>query len=129
MNSLKKGRSLRGAAALAGGIAIAALVLAPAAAASAATAHVGAPAGVAASLIVPQTTKSIGGGLWQYGRDGAPFGTSWSNYHHATKYHSATACDGAIFQTCKQVTAAKNKWAKSSTPASPWGNTAWWNTY
>lgn len=87
------------------------------------------PAAEVTSIVPMATSVAVGGGLWQYGRDGAPFGTSWSNYHHATKYHSATACNGALFQTCKQVTAAKNVWAKASTAASLSGNTAYWNTY
>ncbi|MBN9182302.1 lactococcin 972 family bacteriocin [Microbacterium sp.] len=108
-----------------GGLALGALVLAPAAAASASTT----PSSAVDSRMVPTTTKKVGGGLWQYGRDGFPFGNSWSNYHHPTKYHSATACDGAIFVTCKQVVKAKNVWAKASVPASPAFNTAYWNTY
>jgi lactococcin 972 family bacteriocin len=129
MNSPKRRRTRRAALALAGGLALGALVLGPALGASAATAHGAAPAVLTAGRILPATTQSVGGGLWQYGRDGAPFGTSWSHYHHATKYHSATACNGAIFQTCKQVTAAKNVWAKASVAASIFGNTAYWNTY
>ncbi len=127
MNSLKRIRALPVTVALTGSLALGALGLAPAAASAATTPA--ATIGHVASVIVPQTTKNVGGGLWQYGRDGAPFGTSWSNYHHATKYHSATACNGALFQTCKQVTAAKNVWAKASVTASLFGNTAYWNTY
>ena len=71
------------------------------------------------------TTVNAGGGLWQYGVDGNVF----SNYHHETKSHTATACDNGYLKTCKQVAAVRGQWARASTSAS-WngGNTAFWNT-
>jgi len=83
----------------------------------------------APSVRAGDTTAKVGGGLWQYGVTSWFVGTVYSNYHHATKYHTATACDGALLKTCTQVAAAANKWAKASKPASPSGNTASWNTY
>jgi lactococcin 972 family bacteriocin len=80
----------------------------------------------ATPISVPMdTTTNAGGGLWQYGVSGNVF----SYYHHATKGHTATACDGRDpFKTCKQVAAVKNNWARAATNAGPRGNTAYWNT-
>lgn len=71
------------------------------------------------------TSESQGGGLFQYGVEG---GQVISNYHHATYYHTATACNNALFKSCKQAAASKGEWAKAQTAAS-WngGNTSWWN--
>lgn len=72
-------------------------------------------------------TVSAGGGLWDYG-----VGTVnvWSKYHHATKYHSATACNGNIWNECRKAVAEKNKWASATIGKTPsGGNTAYWNTY
>ncbi len=72
------------------------------------------------------TTKKVGGGLWEYGVEGNVF----SYYHHKTKYHSATACNNGMFDQCRKVSSAPNKWAKA-TKAASWagGNTAYWDTY
>lgn len=79
------------------------------------------PAGGAMAL----TSESRGGGLFQYG---VQSGIVYANYHHATYYHTATACNDSLINKCKQVAAAKNAWAKSTIAAS-WfgGNTSWWN--
>ena len=74
------------------------------------------------------TSTNAGGGLWQYGVETGLVGHVYSNYHHATKNHTATACDGSISHTCKQAAAIKNAWAKASTNKSNGGNTAYWNT-
>ena len=106
MRLMTKRGSLTGLAAAAMALAV---VLAPTAAAEAGT-----------------TTKKIGGGLWEYGVESVVF----SYYHHAKLYHSATACDGAIFQTCKKKSAAPGAWAKTSTSKTfIGGNTAYWDTY
>lgn len=72
------------------------------------------------------TSESAGGGLFQYGVEG---GKVLSNYHHGSKYHTATACSNAIVSPCTQVAAAPGSWARASTTAS-WlgGNKSWWNT-
>ncbi|SEI15557.1 MULTISPECIES: lactococcin 972 family bacteriocin [unclassified Leifsonia] len=71
------------------------------------------------------TTQNAGGGLWQYGVES----TTFSYYHHATKNHTATACNGASFgQTCSQAAAVKNAWARASISKTPQRNTAYWNT-
>ncbi|WP_345761903.1 lactococcin 972 family bacteriocin [Diaminobutyricibacter sp. McL0608] len=74
------------------------------------------------------TSTNAGGGLWQYGVDSGLVGKVFSNYHHATKNHTATACDGSLAHTCKQAAAIKGAWAKASTNKSNGGNTAFWNT-
>ncbi|MGN7798392.1 lactococcin 972 family bacteriocin [Leifsonia sp. 22587] len=94
--------------------------------------------GVAAAVIalVPatvasagSTTVNAGGGLWQYGTEGTNgFGTTFSYYTHATKNHTATACDGRLPRNCKQVAAVKNQWARASLTSSYGGNAAYWNT-
>jgi lactococcin 972 family bacteriocin len=85
----------------------AALVAAPATAASAAT-------------------SSVGGGLWDHGAGGLHV---YSHYHHGSKYHSATACDGTPFHVCTKAVAAKGKWANADRAGSWSGNTAYWATY
>lgn len=75
------------------------------------------------------TSQSAGGGLWQWGIQS---GQVVSNYHHATRYHTATACDDRVFQTCIQKAAAANAWAKASTSAgSSFGatNKSYWNAF
>ena len=71
------------------------------------------------------TTVEVAGGLWQYGVEN---GTVFSNFHHPTRSHTATACDGAIFMECVQTAAVANAWARASTGAT-WlgGNTAYYN--
>lgn len=72
------------------------------------------------------TTKKVGGGLWEYGVESVVF----SHYHHAKKYHSATACDGGIVMHCSKKSAAPGSWAKASTGKTYLGgNTAYWDTY
>lgn len=71
------------------------------------------------------STESVGGGLWQFGVESTVF----SYYHHATKSHTATACNGSSFgQKCSQVAAVKNSWANATITKTPSGNTAFWNT-
>ncbi|WP_350224770.1 lactococcin 972 family bacteriocin [Leifsonia sp. fls2-241-R2A-40a] len=70
------------------------------------------------------TTVNAGGGLWQYGSDS----NVYSYYHHATKNHTATACNGGIVDRCRQVAAVKNQWARATQVRSLRGNTAYWNT-
>jgi lactococcin 972 family bacteriocin len=91
-------------------------------------------AGAAAALLIalPATaasagTAAVGGGLWDHGVGG---GKVYSKYHHATKYHSATACNGGLLNQCSKAVAAKGKWANASLPRNiGGGNTAYWNTY
>ena len=87
-----------------------------------------APAAAATAAVTGTNATNAGGGMWQYGITGTLSGTVYSNYHHATKYHTATACDGALFKTCKQSAAAAGSWAKAATVKSNGGNTAFWNT-
>jgi lactococcin 972 family bacteriocin len=91
---------------------------------------------VAAAMVVlpvtaanaSSTSTNAGGGLWQYGVESGLVGKVYSNYHHASKNHTATACDGSLSHHCKQVAAVKGAWAKASTNKSNSGNTAYWNT-
>jgi lactococcin 972 family bacteriocin len=81
------------------------------------------PVGAANAL----TSQNAGGGLWQWGIQS---GQVISNYHHATRNHTATACDDRVFQTCIQKAASPNSWAKASTSAgsAPGAtNKAYWN--
>jgi lactococcin 972 family bacteriocin len=74
------------------------------------------------------TTVSVGGGLWQYGVTSSQV---YSNYHHASLYHSSTACNRAVLgDRCRQAVAAAGAWSYASI-AKSWdgGNTAYWNTY
>ena len=70
------------------------------------------------------TTVAVGGGLWTYG-------VNWQNvywnYHHASRYHSATACSSDW--DCVQSSAAPGAWANASKYRSINQNTAYWNTY
>jgi len=70
------------------------------------------------------TTVAVGGGLWTYGVD---WQNVFSNYHHSTKYHSATACSSSW--DCRQVSAAPGAWANASKYRSIADNSAYWNTY
>ncbi len=71
---------------------------------------------------------NAGGGVWEYGVETGLVGHVYSNYHHATKGHTATACDGSLAHTCKRIVAVKGYWAKASTNKSNGGNTPFWNT-
>ncbi len=69
---------------------------------------------------------TVGGGTWQYGTNSS---SVYSNYHHPTKSHTATACDGSIFKGCTQAVAVKNSFARASHAKTfIGGNTAFWNT-
>jgi lactococcin 972 family bacteriocin len=71
-------------------------------------------------------STNAGGGLWQYGTDSS---IVFSYYHHGSKNHTATACDGSMIKTCKQVAAVPNQWARATTGKTILGgNTAFWNT-
>jgi lactococcin 972 family bacteriocin len=70
----------------------AALIALPATAASAATVH-------------PKE-----GGLWDYG---VSDGNVYSSYYHATKDHTATACNGGLIDACHKAVATKKHWAKA----------------
>lgn len=70
------------------------------------------------------TTVSVGGGLWSYG---VSWPNVYSNYHHGSLYHSATACSSS--SDCVQVAAAAGAWANASKYQSCCYNTAYWNTY
>jgi lactococcin 972 family bacteriocin len=92
-----------------------------------------APAAAATASVMPKAavatgsnTTQPGGGLWQYGTTSQ---TVFSYYNHSSKNHTATACDGSLFKTCRQVAAIKGQWARSTTQKT-WtgGNTAFWNT-
>jgi len=73
------------------------------------------------------TTKKAGGGLWDYGVSG---GQVYSKYHHDSKYHSATACNGGLFNDCVKAVAEKGKWANAHETANiGGGNTTFWDTY
>lgn len=78
-----------------------------------------APAGAALA-----TTVSVGGGLWTYG---VSWPNVYSNYHHGSKYHSATACSSSW--QCVQASAAPGAWANASKYQSLNQNTSYWNTY
>ncbi|RUQ96923.1 lactococcin 972 family bacteriocin [Labedella endophytica] len=72
------------------------------------------------------TTKKVGGGLWEYGVNSSVF----SYYHHQKKYHSATACNNAMFNQCKKTSSAPGAWARATQSKSYFGgNTAYWSTY
>ena len=93
---------------------------------------IGAVAIAAALVVLPvtaagATTEYVGGGLWTYG---TTLDTVYSNYHHQTKYHTATACHGGFFDQCRQAAATPGAWA-NAVHAKTWigGNTAYWNTY
>jgi lactococcin 972 family bacteriocin len=82
---------------------------------------VGVPATAASAA-----TSAVGGGLWDHGVNSRVY----SKYHHASKYHSATACNGGLLNQCAKSVAVKNKWASASLPRNiGGGNTAFWNTY
>ncbi|MDN3478801.1 lactococcin 972 family bacteriocin [Curtobacterium sp. APC 4022] len=90
-------------------------------AAASAVLIVGIPATAASAA-----TSAVGGGLWDHGVNSKVY----SKYHHASKYHSATACNGGLLNQCAKSVAAKNKWASASLPRNlGGGNTAFWNTY
>jgi lactococcin 972 family bacteriocin len=72
------------------------------------------------------TTASVGGGFWSYGVTSS---TVYSNYHHPSRYHTATACNGSLGSPCLQVAAAAGAWANSSLPKSIVSNSAYWATY
>lgn len=88
----------------------------------AALALVAVPAGSASATL---KSERAGGGLFQYGVEN---GKVYSNFHHRTRYHTATACNSGWVNPCKQVAASKDRWAKSTVPSS-WdgGNKAYWN--
>ena len=74
------------------------------------------------------TTESVGGGLWQYGTTSSDV---YSNYHHASLYHSSTACNnGVAGDICHQDVREAGAWSYATIGKS-WlgGNTAYWNTY
>lgn len=85
-----------------------------------------------AAVALPTTAASatgavVGGGNWNYG---VQSGKVYSNYYHASKYHSATACNGALFDKCHAAYANAKIWANASNGSSPLGgNTAYWNKY
>ncbi|MEA2015748.1 MAG: lactococcin 972 family bacteriocin [Actinomycetota bacterium] len=65
----------------------------------------------------------VGGGYWIWENISGIYARS--EYHHPTKYHSATACVG---NSCKKVYASSGNWAK----AAKWGvgtTRVYWNTY
>jgi len=100
MRSMSRSKKVAAAFAVA-----AALTLAPAAAAMA-------------------TTVPAGGGLWSYG---VAWPNVYSNYHHPTRYHSATACSSSY--SCVQAAAAGGSWANASKYQSLADNSAYWNVY
>ncbi len=85
-----------------------------------------------AAVLMPVTAANatgavVGGGNWNYGVQG---GKVTSNYYHATKYHSATACNAGKFDACHAAYANGKVWANATKAASIFGgNTAYWNTY
>ena len=92
---------------------------------------VGTAAAVAALVLLPvgvaaAETVQAGGGLWSYG---VTTDVVYSNYHHPSLYHTATACNGGWFDQCRQAAAAAGAWANASSARSLTGNTAYWNTY
>ncbi|MBX3098325.1 MAG: lactococcin 972 family bacteriocin [Salinibacterium sp.] len=93
---------------------------------------VGVGVAAAALVLLPvagalATTVNVGGGLWSYG---TTIDTVYSNYHHGSLYHSATACHSGWVDRCHQASASAGAWANASNAKSPWGgNTAYWNTY
>ena len=93
---------------------------------------VGTAAAVAALVLLPVAAAAadvvyVGGGLWSYGVTAA---TVYSNYHHPSRYHSATACNAGAFDQCHQSAAAAGAWASAVNAKSLFGgNTAYWNTY
>ncbi|RKS10277.1 lactococcin 972 family bacteriocin [Nocardiopsis sp. Huas11] len=77
-------------------------------------------AGVAAA-----TTSYVGGGTWQHGVTGLPgAGTTYSNYHHGSVCHGATA----VGQTTKRVSAGAGAWANTSVPRAIGNNQSYWRT-
>lgn len=69
---------------------------------------------------------TVGGGYWSYGVTSSQV---YSNYHHAYKYHTATACNGDIFTPCLQAAAVPGDWANASKNKNYFGgNTAYWST-
>ncbi|MBN9238409.1 MAG: hypothetical protein BGO97_01900 [Micrococcales bacterium 70-64] len=91
-----------------------------------------AAAAVAALVLLPvaaaqATSESVGGGFWTYGTNSTEV---YSNYHHPSLYHTATACNAGVYDKCHQVAAEPGAWARASNALS-WlgGNRAYWNTY
>jgi lactococcin 972 family bacteriocin len=87
---------------------------------------------VAAGVTVPALAANAGGGwrdggFWDYGKQG---GEIYSNYHHGSKYHSATACDYDLFNPCQRVMSAPGGWAYAHVPDRWFGvDDAFWATY
>lgn len=87
---------------------------------------------VAAGVAVPALAANAGGGwrdggFWDYGKSG---GNVYSNYHHQTKYHSATACDYSLGAPCLRVTREPGAWAYAAVPDRWFGvDDAFWATY
>lgn len=71
--------------------------------------------------------QSAGGGTWQWGDES---GQAYSNYHHGSKTHSATVCDGSYTNSCMQNVQIKGVWARAYKPDLFMNiETAYWNTY
>ena len=92
---------------------------------------VGTAAAVAALVLLPVAaaaadTVQVGGGLWSYG---VTIDNVYSNYHHPSRYHTATACNGGWVDQCRQAAASAGAWANATSARSITGNTAYWNTY
>ncbi|MBB4071681.1 lactococcin 972 family bacteriocin [Canibacter oris] len=67
---------------------------------------------------------SAGGGSWDYGVDYWSMKT-WSNYYHATKVHSSTACNAN--RCVSSGPTPKDRWSYASLRATWGGNTSYWN--
>ena len=87
-----------------------------------------------ASIALPSAasavTQSVGGGVWDYG---VQSGKAHSYYHHATKYHSATICNGkagGVGVLCTKSVAEAGAWARATRNAAiGTADSAYWSTY
>lgn len=70
------------------------------------------------------SAQSVGGGTWTYGTTSV---SAWSHYYHASKNHTATACNG--MGICVRGTAGRAATADGTVGKVPFsgGTTAYWS--
>lgn len=85
-----------------------------------------AAAAIVAALVggtaIPASAESAGGGTWNYGVQGLQ-AYNYSNYHHPSYYHRATAWDDAGKTRAR---GEAGQWANAWRKAAAWGNKASW---
>lgn len=74
------------------------------------------------SLAAPAlaTTKHVGGGTWDYGRNSS---ITWSHYYHGKACHGSTAVGESTYRT---PDTPGGKWARAVVKAAQSGNKAYW---